>query len=270
MMLKSMRAKDGPKTVADDPSLVSSWSPKNGDVQPDQVTYRSRRTVWWRCAASDEHEWQAAPSAMKGCPFCAEARTENASPESSDMPKASIPPPPMTPTVPPAPPTPSGAPQAHASRASQSAHAPQTAARTAQPAPAAAPPSATPDLRALPIDLDMVEEAFCDGALCFLSPLTGEVFLPRKWRDDCPGYVRVPNADRRAWIPAFIANYVTDPRRQAVLRDAAATNEFTQRLDEREEVQWSAYSAARCGIEIRRWLEGLGIRVIPRRSGRSR
>jgi hypothetical protein len=233
MMLKSMRAKDGQKTIADDPALVSAWSPKNGDVQPDQVAHRSRRPVWWRCGAAPEHEWQAAPIAMKGCPFCADVRPEvSSSPESAAVPKASLPPPPPPPADPPAPPPPA--------------------------------------LRALPIDLDMLEDAFCDGALCFLSPATGEVFLPRKWRDDCPGYVRVPNADKRTWIPDFIVAYVSDARRQAVLRDAVGSNEFVQRLDEREEVQWSAYCAARCGMELRAWLEGLGIRVIPRRSGRSR
>jgi hypothetical protein len=231
MMLKSTRAKDAQKTVADDPLLASAWSAKNGDLQPDQVPQRARRSVWWRCPVAADHEWQAAPVAMKGCPFCAEAP----SPESTALPRKE----PPAPAPPP-------------------------------PKPAEPPPPPAVALRALPIDLDMLEDAFCDGALCFLSPLTGEVFLPRKWRDDCPGYVRVPNADKRRWIPDFIALYVSDPRRQAVLRTATTATEFSQRLDEREEVQWSAYSAARCGIELRAWLEKLGIRVIPRRSGRFR
>jgi hypothetical protein len=267
MMLKSMRAKEGQKTVADDPDLLAAYSPKNGDLPPEEVGSRARRLLWWRCTAVPSHEWQAAPAAMKGCPFCTEPRTDAQLPESAAIPKAPMaadsvlsrsairtrtlpapaptePPPPAPPTVPPA------------------VSAPPAAA------PTRPPPAQT--LRPLPIDLDLLEEAFCDGALCFLSPLTGEVFLPRKWREDCPGYVRVPHADRRRWIPDFIVAYVTDARRQAVLRDAAATNEFLQRLDEREEVQWSAYSAARCGMELRAWLEGLGIRVIPRRSGRAR
>jgi hypothetical protein len=273
MMLKSMRAKDGQKTIADDPELLAAYSPKNGDLPPEEVGSRARRLVWWRCATVPGHEWQAAPAAMKGCPFCAEARAD-AHPESAAIPKAPLapgedlrsstvrsrvvpsatePPPPAPPTLPPAAPSsPSVAPT----------HAP-----TLTPA---LTPTVGQTLRPLPIDLDLLEEAFCDGALCFLSPLTGEVFLPRKWREDCPGYVRVPHADRRRWIPDFIVSYVTDPRRQAVLRDASASNEFLQRLDEREEVQWSAYSAARCGMELRAWLEGLGIRVIPRRSGRAR
>jgi hypothetical protein len=267
MMLKPMRAKEGQKTVADDPDLLAAYSPKNGDLPPDEVGSRARRLVWWRCTAVPSHEWQAAPAAMKGCPFCAEARVDGPQPESAAIPKAPASsggdpvlsrsavrtrlPPAATEPPPPAPPT-------------------LPAAAPAPPAVAQTHPPPAQTLRPLPIDLDLLEEAFCDGALCFLSPLTGEIFLPRKWREDCPGYVRVPHADRRRWIPDFIVAYVTDPRRQAVLRDGAATNEFLQRLDEREEVQWSAYSAARCGMELRAWLEGLGIRVIPRRSGRAR
>jgi hypothetical protein len=269
MMLKPMRAKETQKTIADDPELAAAFSPKNGDLSPDEVGYRARRLVWWRCSVSPTHEWQAAPAAMKGCPFCAEGRVEGHLPESAAMPKAMHD---------------AGDESAYVVHRSSTVRARPSAAPSAPPpvaqptstAPPAAPsrpplpPAPGTGLRALPIDLDLLEEAFVDGALCFLSPLTGEVFLPRKWRDDCPGYVRVPYADKRRWIPDFITAYVTQPRRQAALREAAATNEFLQKLDEKEEVQWAAYSAARCGMELRAWLEGLGIRVIPRRSGRAR
>jgi hypothetical protein len=245
MMLKPMRAKDGQKTIADDPELFAAFSPRNGDLLPEDVGYRAKRLVWWRCHVVPTHEWQAAPAAMKGCPFCAE-REGNLHPESAAMPKAA------RPLAPPS-------------------ERPQPAPVSRPPDPPSRPPAApATGLRALPIDLDLLEDAFCDGALCFLSPVTGEVFLPRKWREDCPGYVRVPYADRRRWIPDFIAAYVGDPRRQAVLREAPGSNDFLQSLDEKEEVQWAAYTAARCGMELRAWLEGLGIRVIPRRSGRTR
>jgi hypothetical protein len=259
MMLKPMRAKDGQKTVADDPDLLAAFSPKNGDLAPQDVGYRARRLLWWRCATVPSHEWQAAPAAMKGCPFCADVRHDGHLPESAAMPKATRPS--VTPTEPPS----QGSPTLPPPASSRPSTAPSSQASSSPLAPLA--PLA---LRALPIDLDLLEEAFCDGALCFLSPLTGEVFLPRKWRDECPGYVRVPYGDKRRWVADFIASYVGDPRRQALLRDAAVSNEFLQRLDEKEEVQWAAYSAARCGMELRAWLEGLGIRVIPRRSGRSR
>jgi hypothetical protein len=246
MMLKPMRAKDGQKTIADDPDLLVAFSPRNGDLLPEEVGYRAKRLVWWRCSVVSTHEWQAAPAAMKGCPFCADSRGDNLHPESAAMPKAARPSP-----------APTDRPQSG------------PASRPPDP-PSRPPPSSATGLRALPIDLDLLEDAFCDGALCFLSPLTGEVFLPRKWREDCPGYVRVPYADRRKWIPDFIGGYVTDPRRQAILRESAGSNDFLQHLDEKEEVQWAAYTAARCGMELRAWLEGLGIRVIPRRSGRTR
>jgi Probable Zinc-ribbon domain len=254
MMLKPMRAKDGQKTIADDPDLLAAFSPKNGDLAPQEVGYRARRLVWWRCTATPVHEWQAAPAAMKGCPVCAEARQDGHLPESAAMPKAA---------------RPSGAPTEPPGPVQSTLPPPASTRPSVAPAPTR-PSAAPPGLRALPIDLDLLEEAFCDGALCFLSPLTGEVFLPRKWRDDCPGYVRVPYADRRKWVPDFIAAYVGDPRRQALLQEANTASEFAQSLDEKEEVQWAAYSAARCGMELRSWLEGLGIRVIPRRSGRAR
>ncbi len=263
MMLKPMRAKETQKTIADDPELAAAFSPKNGDLSPEEVGYRARRLVWWRCSVVPTHEWQAAPAAMKGCPFCAEGRGDGHLPESAAMPKAA---------------QDLGEESAYVAHRSSTVRARPSSVPTAPPpsvqpsvplpAPSAPPPAS--GLRALPIDLDLLEEAFVDGALCFLSPLTGEVFLPRKWRDDCPGYVRVPYADKRRWIPDFITVYVTQPRRQALLREAAAANEFLQKLDEKEEVQWAAYSAARCGMDLRAWLEGLGIRVIPRRSGRAR
>ena len=86
MMLKPMRAKDGQKTIADEPDLLAAFSPRNGDLMPEEVGYRAKRLVWWRCSVASTHEWQAAPAAMKGCPFCADSRGENLHPESAAMP----------------------------------------------------------------------------------------------------------------------------------------------------------------------------------------
>jgi hypothetical protein len=123
----------------------------------------------------------------------------------------------------------------------------------------------------VPIDLDTLEDAFLNGALCFLDPTTGEVFVPRKWSlESRPGHVRVPAVDRKAWGDDFILAYVTDPQRQQALRAASAAGTFAQALDEREQVQWSAYSSARTGMDLRAWLEKLGICVIPRRTMRWR
>lgn len=58
--------------------VVQEWSPRNGDLTPDQVSRGSIRAVWWRCAAG--HEWQASPNArchmshgtlhIRRCPVC--------------------------------------------------------------------------------------------------------------------------------------------------------------------------------------------------------
>src|SRR5579863_2444846 len=89
-----------------------------------------------------------------------------------------------------------------------------SALSTAGPEPAGEPPRA---FRALTVDLDILEDSFSDGALCFLNPLTGEVHLPRKWHEEHPGHVRVPKADKRVWLADFIAKYVTDVERRDTL-----------------------------------------------------
>lgn len=58
------------------PDLAQEWHPfKNGSLNPDQVTVRSGRRVWWQCAQG--HEWQATVanrSGGHGCPVCAGRR----------------------------------------------------------------------------------------------------------------------------------------------------------------------------------------------------
>ncbi|MFF1604200.1 zinc-ribbon domain-containing protein [Streptomyces mirabilis] len=49
---------------------------RNDDVDPAQVSYGSKRVVWWRCSAGMDHRWQAAVYARTsasnptGCPCC--------------------------------------------------------------------------------------------------------------------------------------------------------------------------------------------------------
>jgi very-short-patch-repair endonuclease len=54
------------------PDAAALWHPnKNGVLRPDQVTPRSSRKVWWRCA--EGHEWEASVSNVAvgtGCPIC--------------------------------------------------------------------------------------------------------------------------------------------------------------------------------------------------------
>ena len=57
------------------PELVSEWSESNFPLTPEDITYGSKKVVWWR--ADCGHEWQASPksrSAGEKCPICAGKR----------------------------------------------------------------------------------------------------------------------------------------------------------------------------------------------------
>ena len=56
------------------PDLLAQWHPTlNEMLAPEQVTYGSKKKVWWRCERG--HEWQSVvytrTSGKKGCPYCA-------------------------------------------------------------------------------------------------------------------------------------------------------------------------------------------------------
>lgn len=57
-------------------SLLLQWHPsKNDALTPQDVSYGSRKKVWWRCERG--HEWQAAiytRTSGRGCPYCAGKR----------------------------------------------------------------------------------------------------------------------------------------------------------------------------------------------------
>ena len=62
--------------VAGYPRLLAEWHPtKNGDVFPDEVSYGSRKLLWWKCPKGPDHEWSAPAKSRttrkRGCPFCA-------------------------------------------------------------------------------------------------------------------------------------------------------------------------------------------------------
>ena len=51
--------------------LLSEWhEEKNGDLSPKDITYGSKRKVWWRCEKG--HEWMSSVQgrAGRGCPYC--------------------------------------------------------------------------------------------------------------------------------------------------------------------------------------------------------
>lgn len=59
------------------PALAEQWHPtKNGKLLPTDLLPHSRKMIWWKCDAADDHEWQAlinsrTPPRVNGCPCCA-------------------------------------------------------------------------------------------------------------------------------------------------------------------------------------------------------
>lgn len=61
-------------TGHDRPELLAEWDgKKNAPLMPENVTYGSRRSVWWKCDRG--HEWQSMVYSRTGaesrCPYCA-------------------------------------------------------------------------------------------------------------------------------------------------------------------------------------------------------
>ena len=57
------------------PELVAEWSERNLPLTPMQISYGSKKLVWWK--GSCGHEWQTsvkARSAGERCPICAGVR----------------------------------------------------------------------------------------------------------------------------------------------------------------------------------------------------
>jgi hypothetical protein len=57
------------------PKIAAQWHiVKNGELRPEDVTYRSRRKVWWQCSVHASHAWPAMVYDRtlrgSGCPFC--------------------------------------------------------------------------------------------------------------------------------------------------------------------------------------------------------
>ena len=54
------------------PNLAEEWNyDKNGSLKPSDVTFGSRKSVWWKCKKG--HEWKTniySRKTGKGCPFC--------------------------------------------------------------------------------------------------------------------------------------------------------------------------------------------------------
>jgi hypothetical protein len=58
------------------PDVAVEWHPtKNGDLDPEKISYGSTKKVWWQCSFDQEHEWLATPNdrtkpRRPGCPYC--------------------------------------------------------------------------------------------------------------------------------------------------------------------------------------------------------
>ena len=56
------------------PTLSLEWHPtKNSNIFPSEVSYGSKKRVWWKCPKSDLHDYFVSPnyrSSGTGCPFC--------------------------------------------------------------------------------------------------------------------------------------------------------------------------------------------------------
>lgn len=58
------------------PEVAAQWHPsKNGELKPSDVTYGSKKLVWWQCELHHEHIWQAKVNGRtaqggRGCPMC--------------------------------------------------------------------------------------------------------------------------------------------------------------------------------------------------------
>ncbi len=58
------------------PEFLEEWNvEKNNEIKPENITFGSRKKVWWKCKKG--HEWQASLSGRsrgEGCPFCSTSR----------------------------------------------------------------------------------------------------------------------------------------------------------------------------------------------------
>ena len=57
------------------PDVALEWHvEKNYPLMPNQITFGSKRKIWWRCKKSPDHEWEATinsrTTANSGCPVC--------------------------------------------------------------------------------------------------------------------------------------------------------------------------------------------------------
>ncbi|GAH55381.1 unnamed protein product, partial [marine sediment metagenome] len=57
------------------PRIAKEWHPiKNGELTPNDVSYSSHKSVWWKCSKGFDHAWKSSinsrTSMNTGCPIC--------------------------------------------------------------------------------------------------------------------------------------------------------------------------------------------------------
>ncbi|QST02126.1 hypothetical protein IMZ31_21995 (plasmid) [Pontibacillus sp. ALD_SL1] len=62
------------------PQIAAEWHPtKNGEHTAEEIHYRSKERVWWKCPEAEDHEWEVAvvsrTATKSGCPFCKGTRS---------------------------------------------------------------------------------------------------------------------------------------------------------------------------------------------------
>lgn len=74
--------------------LSKEWhATKNGDLRPENIYFRSTKTVWWKCGNGEDHEWQASISNRNkglkstGCPVCRNLKVVSSNSLSKTNPK---------------------------------------------------------------------------------------------------------------------------------------------------------------------------------------
>lgn len=74
------------------PKTAAQWHPtKNISLTPEQITYGSKNSVWWKCPGGPDHEWKMSANDRtankKGCPFCAGKRVSKTNSLAACFPK---------------------------------------------------------------------------------------------------------------------------------------------------------------------------------------
>lgn len=65
------------------PYIAAEFHPeKNGNVSLEDITVKSAKNLWWKCADVAEHEWKASPSNRTrkngtGCPYCSNQKVDS-------------------------------------------------------------------------------------------------------------------------------------------------------------------------------------------------